>query len=128
MKVLLADDHTLFRSALRRLIDGFRDCEIVAECADGDDALTQFSVQRPDVAVLDVAMPGIDGLEATRRMLANDPDARILIISLDTDGTTARRAAEAGALGFLAKQDVGLELEAALRTVSRGKPYPSDRS
>lgn len=128
MKVLIADDHALFRSALRRLIDGFKDCQIVAECADGSEALADFVAQRPDVAVLDVAMPGLDGLEATRRMLAVDPAARVLLISLDSDGTTGRRGRAAGALGFLAKQNVGISLEAALRTVARGERYPDGES
>lgn len=124
MRVLLADDHALFRGAMHKLIAAFGDVEIVAECTDGMDTVARFLALRPDVALIDIRMPTLDGLEATRQILADIPDARILIITLDTDGSALERARAAGALGFLSKQRAGSELEAAIRTVARGHKYP----
>lgn len=125
MRVLIADDHALFRAALRRLLGRLDGIDVVAECTDTATAVAGYAALRPDVAILDLHMPDEDGLAATRRILALDPAAKVLLLSLDSDEALHSDARAVGALGYLAKQHLGVALEGALATVSSGRPYPN---
>ena len=124
LRFLLADDHAMFRSGLRAVLDTQADFECVAEVADGRAAVTETIRLRPDLAILDVRMPRLDGLAATEEILATDPArTRILLLTtFDTD-EYVHRALAAGASGFLLKSLPPEELIAAVRVAARGDAY-----
>ena len=103
MRVLLADDHTLFRRGLRAMLEQRGGIEVVAEACDGREAVAATAEHAPDVVVLDLDMPEVSGVEATRRILADDPDARILILTMFDDDVSLDAALRAGALGYVLK-------------------------
>lgn len=120
--VMLVDDHALVRMGFRMLLADAQ-VEVVAEAADGEQACQLYSRARPDVVVMDLSMPGMGGLEAVRRLLAQDPKARVLALSAHEDTAHPRRVLRAGALGYLAKRSAPEALIEAVRTVSRGDRY-----
>ena len=103
LRVLLADDHTLFRRGLRTMLEQHDGIEVVAEAADGRAAVASAAEHDPDVVVLDLDMPEVSGVEATRRILAHDPDARILVVTMFDDDASLDAALRAGALGYVLK-------------------------
>ena len=120
MRILLADDQALVRGGLRLILDAEPDIEVVAEAADGQEAVARASETRPDLVLMDIRMPVLDGIEATRRLLAEVPDARVLILTtLDLDEYVVD-AFRAGASGFLLKTAPPSQLVAAVRTVHEG--------
>jgi two-component system, NarL family, invasion response regulator UvrY len=121
--VMVVDDHAVVRMGFRLLIDAAADMRVVAEAESGEDAVRAVGEARPDVVVLDISMPGIGGLEAVRRMLARDPQARILVLSAHEDAMYARRVLKAGAAGYLTKRSAAEALIEAIRQVSRGKSF-----
>lgn len=121
--VLLVDDHAVVREGYRRLLERAKDIQVVGEAANGEDALACWDALGPQVTVMDISLPGCSGIEATRRILSQAPDARVLVFSMHEDVVYARRALEAGAKGYLTKGSAPDSLVEAVRCVSRGEPY-----
>ncbi len=126
IRVLLADDHAMMRQGLRGLLDGEDDFEVVGECADGAEAVQIALDTGPDVVLMDVGLPTLNGIEATKRIVAERPDIRVLVLTMYDDAPTVDRALRSGARGFLLK-GAGVEtLCSAIRTVARGEVYLSE--
>jgi len=123
IKVLLVDDHELVRTGVRRILEEAGDIEIVGEAADGDAALALARKAAPNVVLMDLNMPGIGGIEATRRMVRLLPDARVIALTVLDDDPFPARLNEVGAVGYLTKGCPAEEMLEAVRTVSRGLPY-----
>jgi two-component system invasion response regulator UvrY len=123
IRVLLADDHKLVRSGVRALLERSPDIRVVAEASDGLEAITQFKALRPDVVVLEVSMPNMDGLEATKYILSIDQRAAILILTVYLEKQFAVRAIRAGALGYITKDASTSDLHAAVRSVALRKRF-----
>ncbi len=121
IRVLLADDHALVREGTRRLIETESDLEVVAEASSGEEALEAARRLRPDIAIMDIAMPGIGGIEATRAIKAECSGTAILVLSAYDDEPYLLALIEAGAAGFLLKNVNGRELVEAIRAVARGE-------
>ena len=122
-RVLLADDHALFRDALRMTLEMAPDVEIVAEAADGRSVLELFAESHPDVVCMDVNMPGLNGVDATRQLLALHPEVRIIGLSCDADPRRVAEMIGAGALGYVVKMNAGRDLLPAIRRVSENQTY-----
>ncbi len=123
VRVLLADDHDLVRAGFRALLQNLEGIEVVGEAADGVQVLRMVETLKPDLVLMDVAMPELNGLEATARITNEFPGVRVLILSMHANEEYARRALRAGALGYLLKRAGTAELELAVRAVARGEPY-----
>ena len=121
-RVMLVDDHVLVRMGFRMLCVDAR-FEVVAECGSGEQACIEYAQVKPDVVVMDLSMPGMGGLEAVRRLLAQDSKARILALSAHEDTAHPRRVLRAGALGYLAKRSAPDALIVAVNAVARGERY-----
>jgi len=128
IKVLLADDHGIVREGLRRIVEESGDMEVVAEAADGRDALRQVETAAPDVAVVDISMPGIDGLEVVGRLKESHPGLPVLILTMHEEAQYIVRAIEAGAMGYLTKQSAPEQLVTAIRKVCQGQRYMTDEA
>jgi DNA-binding NarL/FixJ family response regulator len=128
IKVLLADDHSIVREGLRRIVEESGDMEVIAEAADGRDALRQVKALVPDVAVVDISMPGIDGLEVVSRLKGSHPDLPVLILTMHEEAQYIVRAVEAGAMGYLTKQSAPEQLVTAIRKVHQGQRYMTDEA
>jgi len=126
IRVLIADDHGIVRSGLRMLIDRQRDMSVVAEASDGVDALHLTQAEHPDVAVLDVSMPRMTGLQAAREIRAHSPDTRVLLLLMHDDERYFFEGLEAGAAGYVLKRAADTDLIDALRTVAAGRTFLSD--
>ncbi len=126
IRVVIADDHGIVRSGLRMLIDRQRDMEVVAEADDGVAALEQTQAQRPHVAVLDVSMPRMTGLQAAREIRSHVPDTRVLLLSMHDDERYFLEGLEAGAAGYVLKRSADTDLIGAVRTVAGGRTFLSD--
>jgi DNA-binding NarL/FixJ family response regulator len=120
IRVLLVDDQALLRTGLRMVLEEQDDIEVVGEASDGDEAVTRASELSPDVVLMDVRMPRIDGIEATRRIVEDRPTSRVLILTTFDLDEYAFSALRYGASGFLLKDVPPLELAAAIRSVARG--------
>jgi DNA-binding NarL/FixJ family response regulator len=125
IRVLLADDHTLVRAGIRRLIENIPDCQVVGEAEDGHEVLRLAESLRPDVVLLDVGMPGLNGLEAAGHLASLDASIRVLILSMHSSEEYVLRALRAGCAGYLLKGSAVSELEVALRAAARGDTYLS---
>jgi len=119
--VLLVDDHAIVRRGFRRLIEDERDLEVVGEASDGNEAVKLALQHKPRVVVMDCALPGKNGLEATREIAAKLPDVAVLMLSMHSEHTWVRQALESGARGYVLKNAVDLELAAAIRRVAKGE-------
>jgi len=124
IRILLADDHALVRAGFRALLQNLG-MEVVAEANDGAEALRLIDAHRPDVVLMDVAMPGLNGLEATTHVTRKFPGVRVIILSMHANAEYARRAVRAGAAGYLLKDASTSELELAVKAVARGEAYLS---
>jgi two-component system invasion response regulator UvrY len=122
IRVLLVDDHALVRMGFRMLLAG-ASVEVVGEAGSGEEACAVYARLRPDVVVMDLSMPGMGGLEAVRRLLAQDPEARILALSAHEDAAHPQRVLRAGALGYLTKRAAPDALIAAVSAVARRETY-----
>ena len=120
LNVLLVDDQRLMRDGLRTLLELEPDMTVAGEAADGEEALARFRETRPDVVLMDVRMPGMDGVEATRRLRAMDPAAKVIILTTFDDDEYVFEGLRAGAVGYLLKALSGEELADAIRTVAAG--------
>ena len=119
--VLLVDDHSLVRRGFRRMLEDESDIEVVGEAGDGEEAIKLAKQARPQVVVMDCALPGMNGLEATRQILEDAPDTAVLMLSMHAESTWVHQAIEAGAKGYILKNALDLELGAAIRTVAAGE-------
>lgn len=127
IRVILADDHAVVRTGLRRLLEGAPDIQVLAEAETGEQAFREYFEQRPDVALLDLNMPGMGGLEALRRLLARDAQARILVLSMHEDSVYPARVLEAGGRGYVTKRCAPEVLLDAIRAVARGEVFLEPR-
>jgi DNA-binding NarL/FixJ family response regulator len=125
MKILLADDHKIMREGLRVLIEKHDDMDVVEEAGDGRMAVQLTRKLRPDVVIMDVTMPRLNGIEATRQIMAAVPDARVIALSIHSDRRFVSQMFRAGAKGYLLKDCASEELILAIRTVADGKTYLS---
>jgi two-component system invasion response regulator UvrY len=123
IRVMLVDDHAVVRTGFRLLLQSQTEIEVVAEAESGEVACQRYMELTPDVVVLDLAMPGMGGLEALRRIRAHHPQARVLALSAHDDPMHARRALREGALGFLSKRSAPEALIEAVTTVAAGRRY-----
>jgi DNA-binding NarL/FixJ family response regulator len=121
ISVLLVDDHALVRRGFRRIIEDESDIRVVGEAGDGPSAMKLADELHPSVIVMDCAMPGMNGLEATRQILAKHPEALILMLSMHPEETLVKQALSAGARGYVLKNAVDLELGVAIRRVANGE-------
>ncbi|SRR6266849_5582032 len=120
LRILIADDHPLVRSGMRALLNAAEDLEVVGEAATGEEAVTLAAALQPDVIVMDLRMPGISGIEATRRILQDSPSTRILVVTLFEDDDSLFAALRAGARGYVLKDASEVEVLRAIRAVSSG--------
>jgi len=125
IRILLADDHVLVRAGLRALLENLTGCQIVAEASDGNEVLRLLEVNQPDIVLMDIAMPGLNGLEATAHIVKEFPTVRVIILSMYANAEYVRRALRAGALGYLVKDASAKEFEFAIRSVAQGEAYLS---
>lgn len=125
IKVMLVDDHELIRIALAKVLGEAGDIEVVAEAASGEEALQKARRTAPQVVILDVEMPGMGGVETTRRLTALPARPRVIVVSVHARAPYPQRLLEAGALGYLPKGARAGDVVAAVRAVSRGQPYIS---
>lgn len=125
MTVLLVDDHFVVREGYRRLLERTTDIVVVAEAASGEDAYRGFIEHSPDVIIMDINLPGIGGIEAARRILAREPQARVLMFSMHEDVVFPSRALQTGARGYVTKSSAPEVLVEAVRLVAAGKLYIS---
>jgi len=123
MRALIADDHGIVRGGLRLLLERLPDVQVVAEAADGVEAVELALAHRPDVAVLDVAMPRMTGLQAAREIKQHAPEVNVLILSMHDDDRYVFEALRAGASGYVLKREADQDLVAALRAIERGEPF-----
>jgi len=123
IRVLIADDHGIVRGGLRLLIDRQHDMQVVAEAADGIEAVELALRERPDICVLDVAMPRMTGLQATHEIRAHAPDIAVLLLSMHDDERYLFEALQAGAAGYVLKQEADQALLSAMHAVMRGEPF-----
>ncbi len=121
--VLLVDDHAILREGLRALLSYYDDIEVVGEAQDGAESLVRVRELQPDVVLMDIAMPGMNGLEATRLIREQHPQTRVLILTQHEDPQYVLPLLEAGASGFVTKRALGNDLITALRVVARGETF-----
>ncbi len=125
IRVILADDHTLVRAGIRALLEKLPRVEVVGEAGDGREVLTLVKLHRPDVVLMDISMPGLNGLEAAARMARDFADVRVIILSMHHNEEYVWKALKAGAAGYLLKKAATAELATALQRVALGETYLS---
>jgi two-component system response regulator NreC len=123
IRILLADDHAILREGLRSMLRYCDDMQVVGDARNGDEALAKVAELRPDIVVMDIAMPGTNGIEATRRIREMYPQTQVLVLSQHVDPQYVLSTLKAGARGYVPKEAVGADLIAALRALSRGKAF-----
>jgi DNA-binding NarL/FixJ family response regulator len=123
LRLLLADDHALVRHGLRKILEERPDWQVIAETGNGRDAVTLILQHRPDVAIMDIGMPLLNGIDATRQVVHKWPDARVLMLSMHKDEPYVARAFQAGVKGYLLKDSVGADLIGAVDAVATGHPF-----
>ena len=121
--VLLADDHDLVREGLKILLDFEEGIEIVADARDGVEAVELAKLHRPEVVVMDLTMPNMNGIEATRQILAILPETKLLIVSAEGDKDRIEESLAAGAVGYISKESSLMEVPTAIREISQGKTF-----
>ncbi|MDE3089619.1 MAG: response regulator transcription factor [Chloroflexota bacterium] len=127
IRVLICDDHTILREGIRLLLNAQPDIEVVAEAVDGREAVDKARALKPDVILMDIAMPLLNGLEATKQIRREQPNARVLVLTMYESDEYVAQMLEAGAAGYVLKKVAGSELVYAIRAVSQGEAflYPS---
>src|ERR1700680_646989 len=128
MTVLLVDDHQLVRKGFRRILEDDPDIQVVGEAGTGVEAIQMAEKFGPRVVVMDMAMPGLDGVQATREILKKAPSTAVLILSMYSEENYIRNAFDAGAKGYLLKNAIEVDLTAAVKTVATGRRYASGLS
>ena len=125
IRILLVDDHAVVRQGFRMILAAQEDMEIVGEAGNGREAIAKAAELHPDVVVMDVAMPELNGIEATRRLAETSPQTRVLALSMHKDSVYVREILRAGALGYLLKDSIDVDFLTAVRAVARGEGYLS---
>jgi DNA-binding NarL/FixJ family response regulator len=123
LRILIADDHELVRRGVRGILQAQRGWKVINEAADGGEALEKARKSKPDVVIVDIGMPNLDGLEATRQIAQAAPQIRILVLTMHESDHMVRRVFEAGALGYVLKSDLAANLVKAVKAVSQGKQF-----
>lgn len=123
LRILLADDHTLVRQGLRKLIEARPEWEVVAEAGDGREAVRHALELKPDVAIVDIAMPLLNGIEATRQIVRRASEVRVLVLSMYADEAYVTQVMQAGAAGYLLKDSADTDLTQAVTAVAQGKSF-----
>jgi len=123
IRILVVDDHAIMRDGIRALLNLRDDIEIVGEASEGNEAIEKAEELAPDVVVMDIAMPGMDGLEATRRITKKNPKVKVLVLSQHDNKEYILSAIKAGVVGYVPKRALGLELVSAIRAVHQGDSY-----
>ena len=123
LRILLADDHTLVRQGLRRILEEKSEWEVVAEAHDGREAVLRTVELKPDVVIMDIAMPHLNGTEATRQITRKAPAVQVLVLSMHMDESYVLQTLRAGARGYLLKDSVDADLIRAVTAVSEGKSF-----
>ena len=123
LNILLADDHTIVRQGLRKVLEEQPDWHVVAEAGDGREAIRQAEQHKPDVAIIDVAMPLLNGIETTRQIARRVPGTRILVLSMYADEAYVTQILKAGATGYLLKDSADVDLFQAVSAVAQGKSF-----
>lgn len=123
LRIVLADDHSAYRAYLRSLLEAHADIVVAAEASDGESAVCAAREHEPDVVLLDLVMPGLDGIEATRRIVTHRPSTKVLALSLHSDAKLVEAMSAAGVSGYMLKTDPLSELLEALREVSAGRAF-----
>jgi DNA-binding NarL/FixJ family response regulator len=123
LRVLLGDDHAMLRQGLKKILEDRHDWRVVAEAGNGRDAVRDTMTLKPDVAVLDIGMPLLNGVEATRQILRHAPSVRVLILSMHSDQAYVTQALQAGAKGYILKESAAAELIEAIAAVASGKSF-----
>ncbi|HLY18139.1 MAG TPA: response regulator transcription factor [Bryobacteraceae bacterium] len=123
MRIVLADDHTVMRSGLRLLLERQPNLQVVGEAADGRQAVALSETAHPDVVIMDIAMPNLSGIEATRQIMSKNPKTAIAILSMHSDESYVIRALKAGARAYLLKDSAEADLLAAVRALTEGKSF-----
>ncbi len=123
IRILLADDHTVVRKGLRLLLESHSGFEVVADAADGREAVTLTEEHKPDVVVIDVAMPNLNGIEAARQIAAKSPQTAVVFLSMHSDEGYVLKALKAGARAYLLKDSAESDLVSAVKAVSEGKAF-----
>jgi two-component system NarL family response regulator len=126
-RVLVVDDHAVLRRGIQSIVRAWPGWEIAGECGSGEEAVRLFPVLKPDITLMDISMPGMGGLEATRVICQQNPEAKILLLTLHDSIEWVRSAFQAGARGYLLKSDTEAELMRALETVINSDIYASPR-
>lgn len=121
LRVVIADDHPMYRDGIRALLAANPDAELVGEATTGDEAVALAAQARPDLVIMDVQMPGLDGIEATRRVVAGNPEVRVLVVTMFEDDATVFRAMCAGARGYVVKGAGFEEMNRAVQAVGSGE-------
>ncbi len=127
IRVFLADDHAVVRDGLKYLLESQADIQVIGVAGDGKNAVQQCLQLKPDVTLMDIAMPGINGIDATQQILQQEPSIRVIILSMHDSREHIFRALKAGAIGYLLKESAGDEVIQAVRTVFQGQRYLSQR-
>jgi DNA-binding NarL/FixJ family response regulator len=128
INVLLADDHSIVRAGLRRIVEESGEMHVIAEAADGQEAIRLVKKTAPDVAVIDISMPGLDGLEVIGQLQAVCPELPILVLTMHEEGQYVVRAIQAGAMGYLTKQSAPEQLVKAIIKIHAGQRYITDEA
>jgi DNA-binding NarL/FixJ family response regulator len=123
IRILLADDQTNLREGIKSLLEKQENIEVVAEAANGREAISKAAQFQPDVVILDISMPLMDGLEVTRRMKKENPDIKVLVLTMHDDSEYFLQLIRAGACGYVTKRAVGKELFSAIKAVHRGDSF-----
>lgn len=127
ISVILADDHAILLDGLRYLLEAAGDIEVISTAANGQEAVEQAKLHCPDVVLMDISMPIMNGIEATKKICAICKDTKVAILSMHHTTEYRQRALEAGAAGYLMKDSAGTELVAAIRALHEGRPYFSQK-
>ncbi|MCD4674666.1 MAG: response regulator transcription factor [Desulfobacula sp.] len=128
IKVLLADDHAIVREGLRKVLEDSNEIEVIAEAANGEAALDEAMNKKPDVAIIDISMPGMDGLEVVTRLKNYCSDVPVLILTMHDEEQYVIRAIEAGAFGYVTKQSAPEQLVAAVKKIHSGGRYLTEKA
>jgi DNA-binding NarL/FixJ family response regulator len=123
LRLLLGDDHTLVRQGLRKILEERKEWEVVAEVGDGREAIRKVVELKPDVAIIDVGMPLLNGIDATQQIVRRVPETRVLVLSMHSDEAYVTRALQAGATGYLLKDSAGKDLIKGIESVAQGQAF-----